>query len=493
MSAIINRIFSHDGLDQLDKDALVAKYDLSSAIFASKADLRPQKGQSPQDGNVIPSKIPTSGIIITSPGTYSFAGNVTWQAGATAGSAITIASSDVVLDMAGFNLEATVPDNSQFIAGITIAGSSNVPVSNVTIRNGTLANMCFYGICAEYAENLAIESVIVSGMMFNNLDRRDLCPAGIHVDHGLTVQITDCAVQYLYVTADSSAGIQILNTVGGTVHGCRTSDFTNYDGSVQGFSYLVSSDITTSNCTARGFQSHFKANIQTPGHTVLGFIPVFCIDLVYRDCTATDMVGCCDDCHGMSVFLVALVSVTGFTAKGVVDGVAQSHSGAKATGLEVYGALVSVEDCSAERITAINPQDRQAAGFSAWGAGITFSRCTATDVTVIDENGNSHPGLGYGTGFGWAPDPRSMFRGVPALRVEYEDCRARDCQVGFDTWNHVESTWKNVSHTNCGIDILVEPGGTRTLSGNPCSECNPPISIVLTNMARGNRHPGSSL
>jgi len=102
-----------------------------------------------------------------------------------------------------------------------------------------------------------------------------------------------------------------------------------------------------------------------------------------------------------------------------------------------------------------------------------------------------NPALGYGTGFGWAPDPRYPLRDVPAFEVEYDFCSARDCQVGFDTWNHVDSTWTNVSYTNCDIDILVEPGETRTLSCNPCSECNPPISVIITNMASGNSFPGS--
>ena len=327
--------------------------------------------------------------------------------------------------------------------------------------------------------------------MFNNLETRNLCPAGIHIDTASNVTVTNCTVQFLYVTADSSAGIQILNTVGGTVSGCVMSNFVNYDGSVQGFSYLKSSNIATSSCTCDSFQSHFRSNIQTLGHTVLGFVPIFCIDLAYENCTATNMVGCCDDCHGMSVFLDALVSVTNFTANTVIDGVAQSNSGAKATGLEVYGALVTVIGCSVENITAINPQDRQATGFSAWGWGISFTGCTAANVSVTDPDGNEHSALGYGTGFGWAPDPRQPLCAVAATGVVYDGCSASDCQVGFDTWNHVDSVWTNVSYTNCDIDVLVEPGGTRTVSCNPCSECNPPITVTLTNMAAGNLFPGS--
>jgi hypothetical protein len=389
--------------------------------------------------------------------------------------------------MANFSLTATVQDNSKLIAGICIRND----VSNITLQNGTLVNMCFYGICAETVQGLTIENITVSGLVFDNLDTRLLCPAGIHIDTATNVTVANCTVQFLYVTADSSAGIQILDTTTGTVSGCLMSNFVNYDGSVQGFSYINSSGIATSSCTSDAFQSHFKSNIQTPGHTVLGFIPIFCMDLTYEDCTATNIIGCCDDCHGMSVFLDALVSVTNFTASTITDGVAQSNSGAKTTGLEVYGALVSINNCSVENITAISPQDKQSTGFSAWGVGIAFTGCSATNVVVTDNQGNKNPALGYGTGFGWAPDPRHPFRDVGAYGVEYKGCSARDCQVGFDTWNHVDSMWTDVSCTNCDIDILVEPGGTRTLSGNPCSECNPPLIATITNMASGNIFPGS--
>jgi hypothetical protein len=269
------------------------------------------------------------------------------------------------------------------------------------------------------------------------------------------------------------------------------SNLVNYDGSVQGYSYLGSTDISTTNCAAADFQSHFKSNIQTLGHTVLGFVPIFCSELKYENCQATNMIGCCDDCHGMSVFLDAGVTVTGFTAKGVVDGVAQSNSGAKATGLEVYGAFVSISDCSVSDIKAINPQDKQSTGFSAWGAAIKFTRCTANNVVVCDEHGNWNRDLGNGTGFGWAPDPRLFFRNIGANFVEYANCSANNCRVGFDTWFHIDSTWTDVHTKECPITILVEPGASRTLSGNPCSECSPPISIAIVNIARGNTYPSS--
>jgi hypothetical protein len=75
--------------------------------------------------------------------------------------------------------------------------------------------------------------------------------------------------------------------------------------------------------------------------------------------------------------------------------------------------------------------------------------------------------------------------------VRYSACSASNCQVGFDTWFHVNSIWTKVSYKSCDTNILVEPGVSRVLSGNPCSECNPPITASVTNIASGNTYPGS--
>lgn len=474
---------SYDVFNKLDKNALVNRYDITGAIYDISSSIRSQKGQRPHTDKVI-SSIPPQGIVITKPGTYTFSGDLTWSPNSVPCAAITIIADKVVLDMGNFNLTAMVQNNNEFHAGIYIQNASAV-----TIRNGTLVNMSLYGIYAVHVSSLRIKNVTVSGISLSNLDIRNLCPSGILIDNAHKVHITDCTVQNLQVTSDSSAGIQLLHTTKGVVSGCRVRNLVNSDGSVQGYSYLQSNNITTSNCRADNFQSHFNGNIHTTGHTVLGFIPIFCSNLKYENCSATNMIGCCDDSHGMSVFLDAKVAVTNFMANTVIDGVAQSNSGAKATGLEVYGLDVSIRNCSVENIIAINPQDKQSTGFSAWGARISFTNCKAGNVVVCDENGDEDPALGYGTGFGWAPDPRHPFSDIGAYRVAYNHCSARDCQVGFDTWFHVNSTWTNVDCEHCDINILVEPDGQRTLSCNPCSECDPPIDIVIKNIAGGNTYP----
>jgi hypothetical protein len=475
----VNDIFSDQAFSGVDKQALLGMFDPTPNIDALHQGYIVQAGQQLVSANVI-TQIPSKGIVIQSPGTYTFGGNILWSPNAVTCSAITIQSSNVTLNLAGFTLTASVSDKSQQISGILVSG----PATNITITNGTVAGVAEYGILAKNVCGLNISRITVTGVCMQNLAVRFLTPAGIQVSQSDDVAISGCSVTQLGVTTDSSAGIQLTETSHATVSGCSISGMVNNDGAVQGFSYIGCTNVTTTNCTAESLQSHFNGNVLTSGHTVLGFCPIFCQQLSYVNCSASGLTGCCDDCHGMSVFLDAQVTVSGFRANQIVDGVSPSNSGAKATGLEVYGVGVTVIDSVVNNIKAINPQDKQAAGFSAWGAAIQFERCVASNVTVQDDIGGSH-----GTGFGWAPDPRVLFRYIGAFAVTYTDCKADHCDVGFDTWYHVDSTWTRPTYTNCATGILVEPGGTRTVSGDPCSECSPPITVTLTNFESGNTYP----
>ena len=225
----------------------------------------------------------------------------------------------------------------------------------------------------------------------------------------------------------------------------------------------------------------------TSGHTVLGFCPIFCYNLTFNDCKAIDLIGTCDDCHGMSVFLDDLVRVNNFYATNIYDGISKSNSGAKATGLEVYGINVIVCNSTVENVVAINPQDKQASGFSAAGEAIIFDNCVSKNVKVVDANNVPNKKLGYGCGFGWAPDPRPEFRIIYAFNVSYLNCRAIECQVGFDTFNHIDSKWINAKCLDCEKCIYVQKCGTKTISCNPCSECNPSLQVTLFNMESGNK------
>lgn len=480
---IVEKIFEFDVFKNMNVDSILKKYDRSSGIYAINSAINSTVEQKIQDTELI-GDIPPEGIVINNPGTYTLAGDITWNAANKGCSAITITSGNVVLDMNNHTLTAVVQDSSQLIVGIAA-----VNAQNITIQNGKLKDMCFYGIYADSVVDLNIKNIAVDGLRFANVETPYITPAGIHIEKSQRIGITGCSVSNLDVTASASAGIQILETINGTVSGCSLNNLVNRDGSVQGFCCILCGEITTTNCTSTDFQSFYLGKTTTFGHTVLGFMPMLCMGLTYDHCTAKNMTGCCDDCHGMSVFIDAYVSVTNFTASYVMDGVADTNTGAKATGLEVFGAKVTVKDSWVENIIAIRPQDKQSTGFSAWGMLVQFYDCMAKTVLVVDEKRIPNTEYGYGTGFGWAPDPREQFCHIAANDTLYNGCTANGCQVGFDTWYHVDSVWENITAMECEIPILVQPDGKRILSCNKCSECDPPMSVTLTNIAKGNVYP----
>ena len=266
--------------------------------------------------------------MIKDAGTYTFGRDIAWTPSDKATAAITIEASNVTLDFAGHTLTATVSDKSKALAGVAVSG----PAADVTVRNGTIAGFTEYGVLANAVVGLNISGVTVTGLCMNNLKVRYSTPCGFHVSISAVVAISGCSVNQTNVTTDSCAGIQFIGTSQAKVSNCRMTGFVNNDGAVQGYSYIGCSDVTTVGCTATTFQSHFNGNTKTTGHTVIGYCPIFCENLDFRDCSSAKFTGCCDDCHGFSVFLDNNVTVSGFTANNVVDGVSPSNSGAKSTG-----------------------------------------------------------------------------------------------------------------------------------------------------------------
>ncbi len=402
----LNEVLSKPQFSHIDKRWLLDTFDPVPALEALHRPYFSQPCVQIQQGSTIYS-IPSSGVCITAPGTYTLGGNITWSPGtATTVAAITIQASNVNLDLGGYTLTASGTSPGLQVSGITVNG----PVDNITIKNGTLAAFTDHGILAQNVCGLAISNITVTGLSLSNLNVRYLTPSGILVSGSVNVAISGCTVTQANVTTDSCAGIQLLSTTLSTISGCTVSSLVNNDGSVQGFSYVGCSYITTESCTAQTFQSFFNGNVLTAGHTVIGFLPTFCNNLTFTNCSASAMTGCCDDCHGMSVFLCWLVTVQGFSASQILDGVNTSthdQSGAKATGLEIYSlGGVKALDCTASNVRAINPEDLQAAGFSSWGTAIGFERCSASNVSVQNDKGVSDM---RGIGFGWRPTrgPRS--------------------------------------------------------------------------------------
>lgn len=427
-------------------------------------------------------------MIINSPGYYYFTENVKWSPNHCPNqTAILILADNVTLDLQGFSLEAKSADSTRDFVGINVHLSKNV-----VIKNGIISGMTFFGVNTELSQNVTLDGLTVKDMNYYNVTKNDslITPCGIMMSGVNTFTIRNCHVHNIRTTSSSCAGIQIVESKNGNLLNDTISTLRNLDGSVQGYSYIHCDSIETKYCHASSFQSFFQGLTSTMGHTVLGFIPSICQNLNFENCSAEDMIGSCDDCHGMSVFLNNSVTINRFSAKRIVDGTPPYLTGAKATGLEIYGDNVMVTNCTVDSIIAIVPQDLQSTGFSAWGNNITFQNCIAKNVIVQNETQQPDISKGYGTGFGWAPDPRTEFDTVTANQVLYQNCQAINCQLGFDTWFHTNSTWENNSTQNCELPILVESNSaTRVLVMNKCSESpsGQPIAVTLANKARNNK------
>lgn len=481
---ILDKLFAYEVFKDVDTAELIQQFENSNDLRNAAA---PSGQASPtvQTGRAIAS-IPPEGIIITTSGIYTLSSDIAWEAAEMDCSAITIQANNVVLEMNDHVLEVVSANKQLKIQAITVLAGTNV-----TVQNGTVKGPHYYGVACTSVIGLNIRNVNVIGLRYENFTIPKVTPCGIFVDQSTGINIVDCTVKDLQVTSASCAGIQIVESVNGMVSNCLLDGFVNGDGAAQGYSYLLSINIYTFNCRSSDFHTHYLGKTNTTGHTCIGYCPIFCWDLHYVSCSSSDMTGCCDDSHGLSVFLDGSVKVIDFSARNIIDGVTPKNTGAKTTGLEVYGVDVTLDDCSAENIIAIVPQDRQSAGFSANGSGIRFINCRARNVQVTGADQQPSLLYGYGTGFGWAPDPRVPFCKIPADTVQYIDCTSTDCQLGFDTWFHTNSSWINVKSTDCGTNMLIQPDtATRTLSIDKCSESpsGNPETVTIQNIAANNTY-----
>ncbi|PLK44805.1 hypothetical protein [Emticicia sp. TH156] len=475
LNTLIDRIAGNLKHKAGQLEELVKKY-IQKAV-QKKERVRNAGAQIQQDNQI--SVIPPEGIVIDKPGNYQFTKNITWLPGQQATAiAIDIVADDVTLDLQGYSLVAVPVINTNNVIGINITGN------DVTIKNGVLVDMLLHGISASLCNNLTISGVAVQGSEYSYLGNDPFVTAsGIYVELSENITLQNCQVSGANVTAPAYAGIQLSLSTHARVTDCQTSHLINNDGTVTGFSYVGAKHITTANCHATKLRSYYLGQTTTFGHTVLGFLPTACKNLTYENCTAISLRGCCDDCHGMSIFDSDDITVTGFSAIGIVDGDCPTNTGAKATGLEVYGNNISIQYCQVQNIFAIVPQDKQSCGFSAAGNNITFEACVAYNVFVFDENRNltkNAAKYGYGIGFGWAPDPRQPFVDMNAVDTVYTNCGAIFCQVGFDTWNHIGGQWNNCSVEDCLTAVLQEDGGQRIFTMDKCSELPPNMTSPMT-------------
>lgn len=436
--------------------------------------------------NHVIEEIPASGVLINQPGTYYFKKNLTWHPEAD-GAAITIQANDVILDLRGHTLKSATTN-------FKTTGISALFSQNVTIRDGKVKNMGLAGVQSTFCANVSIKKIKVDGLNVEDTVNF-IVPTGILASECVNVNIDKCSVKNIDVRTASSAAIQLTATLTSKVTRCKIKNLLNRDGACSGIGHIACDNVLIESCSMDKITTEFIDNLNTQGHTAIGIIPTLSLNIVINKCIVSNVKGCCDDAHGMSVFLCENAVVKNSRVYHVLDGAGSAKKGAKATGIEIYANNVTVENCFVRDIFAINPEDKQSTGFSAGSSnGVRFTRCTAKNIKVFNEKGQHSEALGYGTGFGWAPDPRPNLAN-PALNVVYSNCTAKNCQVGFDSWFHINSVWDNVTSIKNGIAVLnLGDDATRTISCGPCSECGctfiscfpTPYVVTLTNVAANN-------
>jgi hypothetical protein len=428
--------------------------------------------------------IPSNGIILTKEGEYVFSQNIYWKPKENA-IAIIINSENIKLNMCNYSLVCENSIDNKTI-GIKVNGEKDMIINNVSIVNGKIVGISNYGIQSFYCENLHIENITVDKLKLYDLNIRYLTPSGIFLQYINNFTILKVIVENIDVKTDSSAGIQIIECMNGHIESCIMKNFINRDGGVQGYSYIGCENIITTKSKSQNLTSRFEGNILTSGHTVLGFCPILCANLLYKKCSVKNLTGCCDDVHGISIFINLYIEIIKVKIKNIVDGMTITKTGAKSTGIEVYGVNIIIKKCKVSNIFAIRPQDKQCAGFSCAGNKIKYIDCFASNIMVLNKNIIPNSKYGEGVGYGWAPDPRKELNMIIATNVLYKKCKAQKCQVGFDSWFHVNCKWNYINIENCDKPIKKNKNEIRTIKCNKCSECNPPMSVTLYNVEKNN-------
>lgn len=372
------------------------------------------------------------------------------------------------------------PTASNVISGVTnyggvAAGITGTQVSGMTVKN-THVSRVFTG--EDWTNNLIGHTAL--GMVFAPIKGFPLGITAVTVTNGGSGYTSAPAVTISNVANDAGSGAAATATVSnGSVVSVKVT--------ATGSNFMTAPSIAFS-----GGGGSNAAGLVLPFFSTPSFAPVNVRynpdntnsggNVRVEDCLVEDITGSIDDAHGVSFFGVTNVLASNVVVRRVQDGFnSLGVGGSKATGIECYGnpmvpdSNFKIIDCRVEDIRANSPGDLASLGFSAIGGGITFINCTASNVTVT----NSIPGrqTAYGYGFGWAPDVRLNYQ-YPAWNVVHSNSTAIECDYGFDTFNHRNSSWVNsTSVSNRIADFLVQPstpgqvGGTeRILYGTVWNE-----------------------
>ncbi len=459
----------------------------------------------PLDGRTITS-IPPEGLLIDEPGEYQLVNDIEWSPAQKDAVALLIVSNDVTLDFNGHQLACAAP----LIASV---GVLCVGTTNVTIRNGQIRDMGLIGLKVLGAKNVNVEKINVIGLGPGRElppDSMFGLPLGISFTFCEDVTCAKSTVEKIDLPASFMLGISFFETNGTLLRNCAVNNLHCDGGGCIGVSHWFSTKAQVVDCAASRVRTSRNSRFKNFGYTCAGFWNLNTHTMEMSGCLIDDIKGCCDDAHGITTYPGRHMTLRDCRVSNVVDGDTPGRTGAKATGIETYGRHIELIDCVVEFITAIRPQDTQAAGFSCvtgplqtegdiddpW---IQFTRCRAYNVNVVDQylaptlnvsleiGSEKVSSFAFGAGFAGLPDPRAAYSAFVSQNIAYTDCKAEGCQVGFDSWNHKNSTWDRIESKCNAISVLNFPFLVRTVSCNQCSECPHPTITPLVNQASGNR------
>ena len=472
---LMERIFSHPSLNNLNRSEILANY-YEPFIEESNREIRGRT----TGGNFTISSIPPEGLVITESGSYKFTKNIKWSPNSS-GTAITIQASNVILNMKNYELICNNPYNYK------VFGIAALDYQNIEIKNGKVNNFNYRGIRVNNCNSIIIDNISICEITWSTTGTPSSnTPVGIILNNCESCVINKCVIRNINVRTDVASGILIVGSKNVNVKNCHVKDCINKDGSFESFGVVSSEKIKTVGCKAENIRTTYISNTPVTGHGAVGFVCTLSTDLYYENCSAVNIRGSCDDATGLLVFIsVVDIIIKKFYAENITAGLI-TNGCQKASGVEIYGSDVKVTDSVVKNVVAVSPQDDQASGFScAIGPDVKFVRCKAENISVVDQYGNGNSALGFGTGFGWAPDPRPSLA-VPIVDAYYDDCFAKNCQVGFDTWYHINSKWKNITTCNCAISVFNFLQSLRTISCSTCAGCSLGVTVTLTNLARNN-------
>lgn len=419
--------------------------------------------------------IPPSGVQINSPGTYFLSNNINFNAAITPTGvticAIVINSSNVVLNLQGYQITQT---NASNLDSVGIYITSNL--SNVQVINGSMSGFGSYTITSFNSSNITIIKMKVSNQRCADVS---FASAGIFIVGGTNVIISNSSVSNANVQSLSYAGIQLRFCMNSKIISSLVKNCVNNAGGCSGISALASKNIVFSDNEVSGINSGTILPKMSPGHTTLGIFLFLSSYVSVSNCNINNVHGSCDDSHAVSVFVCSSdIIVKNCDIYNITSGFA-TGTGAKATGVEIIMSYnTKIQDCVVKKVKVLKPQDLQCAGFSSSCALNTeFHNCLAEDIVTTGINTK-------GVGFGWAPDPRQTFI-QPTFNAKFVKCYAKNVDIGFDMFYSIAGNIINCKTNNAKVDVL-DITESRTLTCNECSECNPSTSSIIPNIGRDN-------